>query len=180
MRIGAIGCGKLRILALDIAATTGWAFSDEKTKRSGIKSFGLPLGEFADNFEAWLLAVIAEYQPDMIAVEAPVPVRGKTRLDIQMRAYGAHAIVHKTCRRKGIRLENVDVGKWRKEFIGRARAPALLDGKKPKAHQRRAWLKKAAVSECERRGWPVSSDDEADAVGVLSFASHLIATKMAA
>lgn len=166
----------MRVLALDIAATTGWAFSDDRIKRSGARKFGLELGEFADGFEAWLLEIIRLYQPELIAVEAPVPVRGKTRLDIQMRSYGAHAIVHKTCRRLNIRLLNVDVGAWRIRFIGRARAPKEIDGKKPKAHQRRAWLKKAAVAECERRDWPVSSDDEADAVGVLSFASETIAS----
>lgn len=159
----------MRVLALDIAATTGWAFTDDKIRASGAQKFSSALGPFADEFETWLLALIERYSPDLVAVEGLIPIRGQTRLVIQLRAYGAHTLVHKACHRYGIELQSVDVGRWRKQFIGRARAPQEIGGHKLASHQRRSWLKKTALAECERRGWRAATDDEADAIGVLSF-----------
>jgi hypothetical protein len=63
----------------------------------------------------------------------------------------------------------VAAGKWRKAFLGSAEPPKGLV-----KHQRRAWLKDKAVTECHRRGWLVENNDSADALGILAYACGAI------
>jgi hypothetical protein len=63
----------------------------------------------------------------------------------------------------------VTPGQWRKAFLGSAEPPKGLV-----KHQRRAWLKDRAVTECHKRGWLVEGNDSADALGILAYACGAI------
>lgn len=52
---------------------------------------------------------------------------------------------------------------WRKEFIGSK--PGHLAGK----DEKRAWYKEQALERCWNRGWPVESEHEAEAAGLLNY-----------
>lgn len=77
-----------------------------------------------------------------------------------IRAAVAHA-----CLKADLHWRQVPVAKWRLEFIGVGEAPSFIKPDK----ERRAWLKAQAIKTCERREWPVGSEDEAEACGVLNY-----------
>jgi hypothetical protein len=64
---------------------------------------------------------------------------------------------------RGIYWDHFTPAEWRSEFIGSI--PNHLDTKE----ERRAWYKAEALRRCEDRGWPVASDHEAEACGVLNY-----------
>lgn len=68
---------------------------------------------------------------------------------------------------------------WRKDFLGLALAPKDRRNR----GSSRTWLKARAIDECRRMGWHVTSDDEAEARGImvhgLSVMSDSYAARMA-
>jgi hypothetical protein len=165
-----------QILALDIATKTGWARWSYSERRPvfGVKVCDGGLGAMCNSFATWLNAEVDAHGITDIAIEAPVPQSGLTNLTVLMMQYGLHSIVHALCARRGMSEPlQVGVGQWRGHFIRVGRAPSVVDGKTLSAGQRRGWLKKRCVAECQSRGWPVKSDDAADALGVLDYARAL-------
>jgi hypothetical protein len=57
---------------------------------------------------------------------------------------------------------------WRSHFVGFCRAPKHLS-----PNERRKHLKSAAMDACAARGWPVETDDEAEACGILDYVLSL-------
>lgn len=64
-----------RILALDCATLTGWAFSDGEQELSGVEAFPIPRGASIGmrwiNFTAWARRMLATHQPDLLLFEKP-------------------------------------------------------------------------------------------------------------
>lgn len=64
-----------RILALDVATRTGWAFSDGERQESGVASFELKHGESTPTryvrFSQWLREMLDRYRPEMVIYEQP-------------------------------------------------------------------------------------------------------------
>lgn len=155
----------MTIFCMDLATTTGFAFgSGDERPYSGSVRFDGAIGRYAAELEAWMGRMVEIYHVKTVYIEAPI-VAGKTNLNTTMKLMGGQVIAHKVCYEFGVPCTPVNVSSWRKAFIGRSTAPKEI----PK-NKRRKWLKAAAMKECERRGWNVTSDDEADALGLLSYA----------
>lgn len=159
------------MLALDLATKTGWAlWKPDSPVTSGAETFPKELGEFALSFERWLSAKVTACNVGCIVVEAPVPVRGTTKLDTLLKLHGAHVLVRLVAQKLKVPIRSIHLSTWRVHFIGVTHAPAAILSKS----RRRTWLKKAVMEECARRGWEVTTDDEADARGLLDCARTTI------
>ena len=64
----------MKVLALDIAKTTGWAFSSENgTVISGSAKFTeMDFGDLAFSYHRWIVEMLEELRPELVAYEAPV------------------------------------------------------------------------------------------------------------
>lgn len=159
------------ILSLDIATRTGWALWQDGRTQYGLAQFPVDLAEFALRFDEWLAQKIASDDVGKVYVEAPIPARGKTNQNVLLRAHGAHVIARKVCLALNVEFESVSPDRWRKFFIGTARAPRTgMGGTKLSSHHRRKWLKEAALAQCKKLGWTPDNDDVADALGLLAYA----------
>lgn len=161
------------ILALDLGSRCGWARENGPGSTAyGSERFTGALGTKALAFEEWLRIAIFNGGVGTIAIEAPVPVRGKTNLDTLAWLLGAHVIVRKSAVKYDRRLIIVGVGTWRSYFIGCAHAPKVdpVTGQLLKtAHTRRMWLKNQTIKECKARGHAPRDDNSADALGLLYY-----------
>jgi hypothetical protein len=155
----------MHILSLDLAGQVGWARWREGMENPVYGVVKLPkhsLGQTVASFGDWLNAKIISERIEHIGVETIFV--GKDAISAVERLYALWGRTHEVAYRRGVPIAGVMVGEWRQRFIGARRAPAGLT--KP---QRRMWLKKQAREECAARGWPVTSDDEADALGILVY-----------
>lgn len=161
-----------RVLALDLATSTGWACG---SLREGVVGFGvlkLPrtgddLGWFLDHFECWLGTMIEQENAREIVYESPI-LPGIGNLTTLRKLYGLAGSTEKVVyryRHCGLRCFEANLSEIRPPFIGARIAPKEIKGKA----ERRAWLKRRTVLECRRRGYHVAGDDEADALALLSL-----------
>jgi hypothetical protein len=151
----------LRILALDLATTTGWARNwdwDGKwdEKRSGSHSFALKRGESAGMrwiyFRNWLSELVRGSSLDVIVFEAPLigPMRSGTAAEI---AYGMSTRVQEYAHTWGSEYRPVHNATLKLWLTGKGNAP------------------KERVIECIRdRGFSPRDDHEADAIALLLYA----------
>lgn len=160
------------LLCLDLATTTGWARGcvGDRAPTCGSVNFAGTKGDASDNaiFGNALRIVwhlLDEPQPQIIFLEAMLPpaaMRGRTSRAVRDRLAGLHGIVRACAFRRGIyRVELASVGDVRAHFIGDrklARYPA----------------KQEVTRTCQRLGWPVKDDNQADAAALWSFACGLI------
>lgn len=154
------------ILALDLATCTGWAqATNNATPAFGSISFLGDLGEKASALDAWLTTKLKTDLITNLYIEAPLPMRGRTSLATLLWLYGAQVVARKVACDLHVPVEAVNCNSWRAHFLGCTRAPSDV----PKT-KRRAWLKRAAMDACRKRHWDVKTDDEADALGLLSYA----------
>lgn len=119
--------------------------------------------------EHWLVGLIKQYKVRKVIVEAPFmgPRPGAVLLAAKM-----FGVIELTCEAHQIPCVEATAGQWRRHFLGLTRAPTKMQGK-GKVAARRHWLKQRALVACKARGWPVETDDEADAIGLLDFALSL-------
>lgn len=167
----------MHLLALDIATTTGWARwrpGMEQPAFGSRKATG-DIGEWAISFLRWITGEIETHAITGVAIERPVPVTGVTNQNVTFRAVGGFILASAACQNKNVPVELVNVSQWRSIFLGVTSAPKKDDaGQLRSAGQRRQWLKKACIAECERRGWDVGKDDDAaDALGLLHYYREL-------
>jgi hypothetical protein len=155
----------MRILALDLAGQTGFARWDTSMPQPSWGTLRLPTGTqgicYASFRDALLIKISADRIEHIVVESVFVSPEQMSAVE---RLYGLIAIVREVAYRKNIPVNSVTVTEWRAPFIGQARAPKHLS--KP---QRRSWLKNETRKECARRGWQVSTDDEADALGLLVY-----------
>ena len=158
----------MRLLALDIATTTGWARWDSSLNRPHAGELKLKANSeparFAE-FSQWLRAKMIADQVDHLAIEMPVPQRGGfTNLNTLQTLHGLRAVAMALAGSFNMPVTEVNNQEWRQHFLGQRVAPKTV----PKA-KRSDWWKKQCLKRCEELGWPVKGHNAADAIGVLDF-----------
>lgn len=142
-----------KILALDLATTTGYALGRiggaPSSGQKRIGSEGDSLGAFADEFDFWLNGIVERLAPGLIYYEAPINQSGKTTAATTIKLRGLAYHVHMIGFRHRIIVRPGNVQTVRREFCGSGHAS-----------------KDQVVEECRRRGWSVAGTDEADAVAL--------------
>lgn len=155
------------ILSLDLSGQTGWAMWREGLPAPLYGVAKLPKGSPGQTYVAfrdWLTGKVVGDAVEHLVVESTFI--GEKTMSAAPRLYALRGIAQEIAYRKGLSINaDVTVDQWRKHFVGQAKAPRTLIDKA----KRRAWLKQQARDACERRGWPVRNDDEADALGLLVY-----------
>ncbi|MGE3246136.1 MAG: hypothetical protein AB7F96_15380 [Beijerinckiaceae bacterium] len=156
----------MNLLAIDPASTVGWALwteSDDRVrfgeKRLPTLSHGQTMGVFRD----WLGEVIFGNTVTDICVEEPFISQDSP--SAAKRLYGLYGIVHEQAFVRQLKVRSATAAEWRSFYLnGITTAP-----KSVKKEKRRKWIKTKAMQEGWRRGWEVSGDNEADALGIMVF-----------
>lgn len=154
-----------KILALDLATTTGFALGD----RSGVILSGsrrLPktgddLGRFGRAFRDWLLIGLRRHKPELIAYEQPMLRGADTNINTLRKLYGLAFMVETVAGDTEFQIPCVEVnnGDWIKHFLGAGNVPRDSIARK-----------KAVFRICGIRGWKVEDYDEGDALAILDYA----------
>ncbi len=165
----------MRSLCLDIATLTGWALG---SVREGVVGYGvhkLPktdddVGRFLHAYRSWLGPLIEQCNIGEVCFEAPI-LPGVGNLTTLRKLYGLVGMTELVARDCGVTCCEANLSEIRPHFIGTSRAPAEIKGKAARETKtlRRAWLKRQTVLECRRRGFHVTTDDDADALALLSL-----------
>ena len=159
----------MKVLAFDIATKTGCAFGAAGDKpRAWSVSFGKSSDE--DRFSKAIrmtASYIERFQPDLVAVEAPVGGREASALLV-----GLCACVKGEAARHGVRVVGYYPASVRKHFVGKALTardfPALNRVAAKKA------IKGAVIARCDLLGWQIDDPDAADAAALWSYACALV------
>lgn len=158
----------VRVLALDLSTNTGWACgSTEGTPVShgvcAMPKTGEDIGWYLHHFRAWLIEAIDEMAPDQIVFEAPI-MPSQTSIATLRKLYSLAGVTELVARDRKILVWESQLDHIRSHFIGITRAPRDV----PK-DKRRQWIKNKVIAECQRRGFSVCGDDDADAIALLSL-----------
>lgn len=176
----------MRILALDLATVTGFAFGDAGTiPTSGsvrLKRTSEPVELAPRNLACFLSDRFVTFDgdlPDLVVIESlmdPSAMKGGAAIALAHRLSG---VVDGVFAPHGVRMEFVGAITWRKHFCGRASAgPARRRGDPPRTDKQRAAIRaetkkmtinRAIATRYIPRG--CSDDNRADACGIFDFAS---------
>ncbi len=163
-----------RVLALDLATTTGWAFgAPGSTPQVGHLRFsksGSPRASTYRGFRNWLEERwnVRDQQPDLIVYESPaVPsiMAGKTNIDTIKLLVGLGEHLEEWCHNK-IELREARVADVRVHFIG--------------SNMKSAFAKQKTFEQCKMLGWPVENFDQADAAALWDYQCAWLNPKLAA
>ncbi|MGY8665700.1 hypothetical protein Q3C01_25530 [Bradyrhizobium sp. UFLA05-109] len=165
-----------RILALDLAARTGWAlgYPNDEAPRSGSFRLAREGASMGALFSACrqLLDDLLNIEPDikLIVFEAPMTpqqMAGRTTADIMRRLSGLCAVVEElACTRGGYDVREARVSDVRSHFIGSNR-------------HKRDQAKALTISACHRLGWAPADDNAADALALWHFQASILDPKLA-
>lgn len=159
----------MRILALDIATTTGWARWDAGLNRPHAGEKKLESKDEARRFAEfgqWLRAKIVADQIEYLAIEEAVPQRnGLTTQSTLLLLHGLRAVALAQAASINIPIMEVNTQEWRQHFLGQRTAPKTV----PK-NKRSEWWKKQCLKRCDELGWTVKGHNAADALGILDCA----------
>ena len=160
-----------RVLALDLATTTGWAYgAPGSIPKFGHLRFAKPGASRAETYRAfrgWLNAKWAK-APDMIVYESPaVPsiMAGKTNIDTIKLLVGLAEHLEEWAYQR-IELREARVADVRVHFIGQ--------------NMKSAFAKAKTFEQCHVLGWKVENNDEADACALWDFQCAWLNPKLAA
>jgi hypothetical protein len=150
-----------RILALDVATTTGWAFGrPDGPPTFGSIRFGKPGTSRAvcyREFRAWL-DMWANYRkcPDLIVFESPVAsmMHGQTNVDVIKKLIGMCEHLEEWAHDK-IELREANVQQIRQHFIG--------------CSPKREEAKRLTIERCHELKWAAINDNEGDALALLDY-----------
>jgi Holliday junction resolvasome RuvABC endonuclease subunit len=160
-----------RILALDIATTTGYAVDKPgggDTPLSGsfrCSHFDNDVGDAYVEFEQHLVELIGVHKPDVLVFEAPLVLVGgdrstvKTNQQTARKLFGLAAIAELIGARSHLRVFECDVSAVRSHFLGRARF-----------HKNE--VKQAVMRRCQQLGYSPNGYDAADGCAVWDYARH--------
>lgn len=161
-----------RVLALDLATTTGWAVDPPGPARRDAKPINGALvlswddndfGPGYERFACWLEDAITVHAPDVLAFEAPVPRGDKRGFNAGRILLGLAAITELVATRMHVMPYEAHIQTVRKHFVGNGGAD------------------KADVGfRCRALGWDVRTNDAADACAVWDFARHVLRRPVAA
>jgi Holliday junction resolvasome RuvABC endonuclease subunit len=157
----------MKILALDLATTTGWALGTPESPPM-LGSFRCPkvfdddtLGQRWAKFALWLDDMITVHKPDLVGFEAPLVFGGAkgssrpTNIDTIRFLIGLATIAELVAVQLSTEVEDAHIQQVRAHFCGSGRA------KKPDVQ-----------AMCFRRGLKPADDNQADAIAILSFLQH--------
>lgn len=156
----------MRIAALDLATTSGWAFADGAgepvygSQRMGPR--GGSLGDCFLAFDRWVNARIEEWRPEVIVFEAPLLVSRGSVMVVQ-RLMGLAAIAELIALKRGVRIYRAEGSTVTKAFTGRGARFAGGSAEK----------KRLVIETCKRYGWNPKDDNAADALAVLQYAQSV-------
>lgn len=168
----------MRVLGIDPGGASGYAYGlpGQKPKSGTIRlDSGFSNGRKFATLEGRVRNIIGVYEIDAVFIEAPYIQTDPKRFDIQVvrLGYGYQAAILMACEKEGIgpeRITLVEPTVWRKFALGRGNAP-----KDVRPHKDgREWLKHEAVKKCDARGWPIKSQDEAEACLIWEYGCEQI------
>lgn len=158
----------MRILALDLAASCGWACGSGADKAPRFGTIILPetqhSGDFGRRFASLrrqLVTLISTELPQSVWFETPIP-GGRllnTNANTLRLLSGYAAVADEVATTLGLEAREATADEWRKHFLGSAR------GKSKE-------LKEAAFLKCHANGWACRNTDESDACGLWDYAIH--------
>lgn len=159
----------MRVLALDLSSSTGWACGSTQGGRVSHGVLKLPktgeeIGRFLAHFRTWLGHAIEEWAPGEIIYEMPI-LPSTTSLATVRKLNGLCGQAEVTALDYKVLVTEANLDDIRRHFIGVARAPKHITEKA----ERRAWLKQRAIAEARSRGFNVAGDDDAEALALLSL-----------
>lgn len=149
------------VLALDLSGFAGWAYGckGDAAPRCGVwvlPKFVLDAGRHFAAFENELADAIAEFQPAVVSMEAPLPANFQTHALSAEQQIGLAALAATTCYR------------WERPLYRRAvqtvRSAVLNNGR-----LRKDEAKQVVTAWCRARGWAVPDHNAADACVVWAF-----------
>ncbi|MBS7703272.1 hypothetical protein [Chelatococcus asaccharovorans] len=152
------------LLAIDPGRSLGFASEHSRGIKTGVQSLtGSSEGAVFLAARQWMREALMGPIHEVI-LEAPILPHGKTvSIASRLVLFGIRAHLIAVAHERNVSVTEVEPAKWRKPFLGCARAPrGVKDG--------RAWLKARALEECRLRGFDVSGPDEAEAAGILVWA----------
>lgn len=175
----------MKILALDLSKTnTGWAVWDGASAKPLYGSWVLGSEYSSDGmvFAKVHERMMEHHQVfgfEYVAIEAPISpaqLQGNTTIQTIRLASGIAAHVHSFAHAFGLRpVIEVNVSSWRPDFIGKIHdQQAKADARRrKKAGDSRASardsLKALTIARCRQLGMTPKKDDEADAIGILTY-----------
>lgn len=163
-----------RVLALDVATTTGFAFGDvgllppatdleiaaqggSKQPHSGSQRMGSKNsdnGMVFQKYREWLEDMITLHNPDVVVFEAPY--MDNRFFNTAQRLFGMAGVTESVCAEKKVKCFSANIGRTRKYFCGTGNAKTKV-------------IKKLVQDACDLRGWTYVDDNEADALGVWEY-----------
>lgn len=158
------------VIALDLAGVTGVAVGSPGGRPT---AYSVDLGKaMPEDFRfsqalALTHKLIAEHQPGLIAIEAPVGGPQTSHFLV-----GLVACVRGCSYNRRVRIESYNVASIRKHFVGghvTSAAYGHLDPKKRKAVARAAG-KNLVMQRCRQLGWDAADDNAADACALWDLA----------
>jgi hypothetical protein len=157
----------MSVLALDLAAQCGWARYGKDMARPFYGSVRLkrPAGSLGEQMEK-LRALIADQHaigPLTDIVYEAQHIGGNVDPQTVYSLIGMGSFCEWFAHRIGARCFMVDIGTWRKHFLGRGNFKA--QGKLTA----RAQAKQRSLDRCAEYGWYPTDDNAADALGVLDY-----------
>lgn len=157
----------MTVLALDLASQCGWAlyskgmerpfFGSERVKRPNGTN-----GEALERLRKHVADLHGMHQLTDIVFEAQ-HIGGKVDPQTVYLLIGMGAFVEWFAHRVGARCFQIDIGTWRKHFLGRGTFQSR--GKVSARDQ----AKQRALDVCAGLGWHPQDDNAADAAGVLDY-----------
>lgn len=161
-----------RLLTLDLATHLGWAYGsahegDPVSGAHRLPVTGEDIGAFAVAYDRWLHAMVREAEPTFCVFEAPMATTaGRSTLATTQKLQGLCWHTEFVCRTYGIEYRQVAAASWKKMFTG--------SGSASKAKARATGGVYPVISACRERGWDVTNDNQADALGIFVYACAII------
>jgi hypothetical protein len=172
----------MKPLALDLSKTsTGWSYWDGTAERPRFGHWNLGSeyttdgGVFA-RLQANMADLYAVARFDWIYFEEPIHpanLSGNTNIRAIKLASGLAAHVESFGHALNCRTKSINVEQWRKAFIGEDIARQTKANARRRGKSARDTLKALTMERCRQLGMAPRKDDEADAIGILTYACEL-------
>lgn len=171
----------VRVLAIDGGTNCGMTYGAPGGKpviRCVRIDSKMSMGRRFALLEGEVRRVISTYEIDEVFTEAPWVTRDPTKLDARALAlsFGFQASIAMACEKEGLgvdRLHSIPPDEWRRMVLERTKAPKEVKG----SNERRKWLKNAALTECQIRGWTVTNHDAAESALLWEFGCEFVQPK---
>ncbi len=161
------------VLALDLASVTGWAFGEpgDRPKYGSQRFASAGASHEAVFFAAarWMSNACDDLAPDVVVWEAPLATifkRGSTNTATTTLLYGLPAVMGMTAYAHDVfDIRKADTRDVRLHFIG--------------SNPKRVKAKPMVMQQCHTMGWPVTDDNQADALATWHYMCSLLEPSIA-